>query len=119
MAYNFDDFISDTKNIFDKVAARANDAVDYSKTQIDRAQLRSKIREKYAELGKICYEMHESDSDETISMKPVIAEIKELKKQLVEADKNVNAKKNQVCKFCETTNDFLSVYCSKCGEKLS
>ena len=47
MAYNFDDLVADAKNIFDKASAKAGEVVDYSKTQIDRAQLRSKIREKY------------------------------------------------------------------------
>ncbi len=47
MSYNFDDFITDAKGIYDKVAQKATEAMDYSKTQIDRANLRSKIKDKY------------------------------------------------------------------------
>ena len=65
MSYNFDNLISDAKGILDKAAVKAGEAVDYSKTQIDRAQLRAKINEKYTELGKLCFNMHESDADET------------------------------------------------------
>ena len=118
MSFNFDDLVSGAKDVFDKAAAKAGEAIDYSKTQIDRGQLKSKIKEKYCELGKICYDMHECGDDRTGEMKKVIGEIKELHTKLGEADLAVNAKKTKVCKFCETANDAASVYCTKCGEKL-
>ncbi|MCI5904773.1 MAG: hypothetical protein MRZ61_06500 [Oscillospiraceae bacterium] len=118
MAYNFEDLKTDAKNLLDKAASKANEAVDYSKTQLDRAQLRSKIREKYTELGRLCYNMHETDADETGRMKIVINDIRSLERKLNEADKAVNAKKCKTCKFCLTKNDSDSVYCTKCGEKL-
>ena len=118
MAYNFDNFISDAKGVLDKAATKANEAVDYSKTQIDRAQIRSLIKEKYTELGKLCYNMHESDADETGKMKIIIADIRHLDEKLSEAEKSVNAKKCKACKFCLTKNDADSVFCTKCGEKL-
>ena len=82
MAYNFDDLKTDAKNLLDKAASKANEAVDYSKTQLDRAQLRSKIREKYTELGRLCYNMHETDADETGRMKIVINDIRSLEHKL-------------------------------------
>lgn len=118
MSFNFDDLVSGAKDVFDKAAAKAGEAIDYSKTQIDRGQLRSKIKEKYCELGKICYDMHECGDDRTGEMKKVIGEIKELRDKLDEADSAVNAKKTKICRFCETANDAVSVYCTKCGEKL-
>ena len=118
MAFNFDDLVAGAKDVFDKAAAKAGEAIDYSKTQIDRGQLKSKIKEKYTELGKICYDMHECGDDRTGEMKEVIGEIKELQIKLEEADIAVNAKKTKVCRFCETANDAASEYCTKCGEKL-
>ncbi|MGN0603001.1 MAG: hypothetical protein ACI4I2_03405 [Oscillospiraceae bacterium] len=118
MAFNFDNLKSDAMNLFDKAASKTAEAIDYSKTQIDRAQLRAKINEKYAELGKLCYNMHESDADETGRMKIIIGEIKKMKTKLDEADKAVKSKKNKVCKFCLTENEADAVYCTKCGEKL-
>ena len=118
MAINFDEIKSGAKDIFDKAAAKANEAIDYSRTQIDRGQLRAKIKEEYCKLGKICYDMHEVGDDRTGEMKQMIAEIKKLKEKLEEADAAVNAKKTKECKFCGTANDAASVYCTKCGEKL-
>jgi uncharacterized coiled-coil DUF342 family protein len=118
MAYNFDDLKAEAKGLFDKAANKANEAIDYSKTQIDRVQLRSKIREKYTELGQLCYNMHETDADETGKMKIVINDIRSMENKLAEADKAVNGKKTKTCKYCLTENDPDSVYCSKCGEKL-
>lgn len=118
MNYKFDNFISDAKVVFDKVAEKTNEAVEYSKTQIERIQLKNKIREKYQELGKLCYDMHESGQDETGNMKNIIDEIKELKKELVSANESVNAKQAKVCAFCSEKNDGGNLYCKKCGEKL-
>ncbi len=119
MAFNFDNLKSDAKNLFDKAASKTADAIDYSKTQIDRAQLRTKINEKYTELGKLCYNMHESDADETGRMKIIISEINKLKEKLDEADKAVKLNKKKTCKFCLTENEADAVFCIKCGERLN
>lgn len=118
MSFNFDDLVSGAKDICDKAAAKVGEAIDYSKTQLDRSQLRSRIKDTYCQLGQICYDMHEEGDDKTGEMKKVIAELKELKGKLGEADAAVNAKEPKVCKFCETANDPDSAYCTKCGEKL-
>jgi len=118
MAFNFDDIVSGAKDIFDKAAAKAGEAIDYSKNQIDRGQLKAKIKEKYCELGKICYNMHECGDDKTGEMKKLIAEIKDLEDKLVKADEAVGAKKTRECRFCGTANDPDAGYCTKCGEKL-
>ena len=118
MAFNFDGLVSGAKDVFGKAAAKAGEALDYSKTQIDRGQLRMKIKDLYCKLGNICYNMHENGDDRTGEMKKVIGEIKELKNKLDEADTAVNAKKTKVCRFCGTANDAVNDYCTKCGEKL-
>ena len=118
MAINFDNIKAGAKDILDKAAAKANEAIDYSKTQIDRGQLRAKIKEDYCKLGKICYDMHDAGDDRTGEMKQIISEISDLKAKLEEADAAVNAKKTKECKFCGTANDATSDYCTKCGEKL-
>ena len=114
----FDDFVAGAKDVCDKAAAKVGEAIDYSKTQLDRSQLRVKIKDTYCKLGQICYDMHEQGDDRTGEMKKVIAELKELKGKLDEADVAVNAKKTKVCKFCETENNADSAYCTKCGENL-
>lgn len=118
MAYNFDNLKKDAMNILDKAANKTNEVIDYSKAQIDRASIRGKINEKYTELGKLCYNMHESDADETGRMKIVIGEIKKLNDKLNETEKAVKSNRKKTCKFCLTENDPNAVYCTKCGEKL-
>lgn len=118
MNYKFDDLISDAKVVFDKVAVKTNEAVEYSKTQVERAQLRSKIRDKYQELGKLCYHMHDTGNDETGEMKIIINEIDHLKVDLKSADEAVNSKQACICKFCGEKNEAGNAYCKKCGEKL-
>lgn len=118
MSYKFDNLMNDAKVVFDKVAVKTNEAVEYSKTQVERVQLKNKIREKYQYLGKLCYDMHESGQDETGAMKTIIDEIKKLKSELTAANQTVNAKQASVCAFCGEKNDGGNVYCKKCGEKL-
>lgn len=119
MAYNFDDFVNGAKSFADKAVSKANEAVDYSKTQLDRAQLRGQIKEKFCELGKLCYNMHKTDADETGRMKIVIGEINALEIRLNEADKAVNLKKPRVCPNCGAKNSVDSAFCCKCGGKIS
>ncbi|MDE5860512.1 MAG: hypothetical protein K2H23_09065 [Oscillospiraceae bacterium] len=118
MSFNFDDLVAGAKDVCDKAAAKVGEAIDYSKTQLDRSQLRSRIKDTYCKLGQLYYDMQEQGDDKTDEMKNIIAEIKELRGKLDEADSAVNSKKPKVCKFCETANDASSVYCTKCGEKL-
>ncbi len=114
MSYNFDDLIYDTKKTIDKVANKASEAVDYSKIQLERAQLRSLLKENYAKLGKLAYQMHTSDSNESSKMKLIISDIEKLEDKL---SKTV-VKRAKICKFCLTKNPAENEFCSKCGEML-
>ncbi len=116
MKYGMDDFISDSKEVFDKVTVKANAAVNVSKAYVEKAQLRVKLRDKFNELGKICYDMHKNGTDETGAMKKLIKEIKLLEAQLEYAEEASG--KPKLCVFCGAKNKSDNVYCSKCGEKL-
>ncbi|MCI7767131.1 MAG: hypothetical protein MSJ26_04005 [Oscillospiraceae bacterium] len=117
MNYNMDDFISDSKELFDKLTVKANGAVNVSKAYIEKAQLRVKLREKYYALGKTCYEMHRDGTDTTGNMKMLIKEIKMLEAQLEYAEEASG--KPKICKLCGAKNSSDNSYCAKCGEKLS
>lgn len=116
MKYGLDNFISDSKSAIDKLTVKANDAVNVSKAYVEKAQLKVKLREKYYELGKICYSMHKNDNDETGNMKKIIKEIKLLEIQLEDAEEASG--KPKICAFCNAKNGSDNAYCSKCGEKL-
>ena len=117
MNYNMDNFISDSKELFDKLTVKANGAVNVSKAYIEKAQLRVKLRDKYYALGKTCYEMHRDGTDTTGNMKMLIKEVKMLEAQLEYAEEASG--KPKVCKLCGAKNSAENSYCAKCGEKLS
>lgn len=116
MGYSFDDFIYDAKKAIDKMGEKTGAAVEYSKTQVEKAQLKGKLREKYCDLGKLCYEMHERDIDYTGSMKKLLEQIREIETQIEEADIMLGVPK--ICPLCGTKNAADNTYCTKCGEKL-
>lgn len=117
MSYSFDDFIYDTKKCIDKVGEKTGEAIEYSKTQLEKAQLKGKLRDKFCDLGKLCYEMHETDRDYTGSIKKLLDEIKSIESEIKEADDTLKTPK--VCTLCGAKNSGDSEYCCKCGEKLT
>ncbi len=115
MNYTFDNLISDSKDVLDKLTVKANSAVNVSKAYVEKAQLRVKLREKYYELGKVCYSMHKTDSDETAEMKRIIKEIKVLEVQLECAEEASGTPK--ACPLCGAKNAADNAFCAKCGER--
>lgn len=116
MKYGIDDIISGSKDVFDKVTGTASAAFDVSKAYVEKAQLRVQLRDKFTELGKLCYNMHKTDADETGNMKKLIKEIKKIEADLEIAEEA--SKKPKVCKLCGAKNASDNTFCSKCGEKL-
>lgn len=98
-----------------KAAKTANDVIDYTKLQIDRAAIRDHIREVYLELGRLTYaELGGEDCK---------SEIRECKVKLDELFLALNSAERKksgckVCGFCHASNPSDGVFCSKCGEKL-
>ena len=115
MAYNFDDLVSGASNVFDKISGKVVEAVDYSKTQIDKASLRSKIKEKYSEIGRLYYESVDMGVDKAFAINSLVGDVKELKKQLDSPDQDMDTKR---CKYCQTIASLDSSFCPKCGEPL-
>ncbi|MBQ8176315.1 MAG: zinc ribbon domain-containing protein [Oscillospiraceae bacterium] len=114
MEFNIDNIVSGAKDLFDKASAKAGEAIDYSKVQIDRSQLRVKLKEKYTELGKAYYAEKMSGADRSAAIGTLVDEITELKAKLEETE----TKKNKTCPKCgaECAKDIA--FCGKCGAKL-
>ncbi|MCM1578894.1 MAG: hypothetical protein NC078_08870 [Ruminococcus sp.] len=117
MKNTIDTIIGGGREIADKVAQKAVSAVNVSKSYVDRAQLRVKMNGKFEELGRLCYNMHKTGTDESGSMKLLIKELKVLDAQLEMAEEAGG--KPKICAFCGNKNDSENVYCAKCGERLS
>lgn len=116
MKYDFDDFIGDSKAILDKVSRKTEDAVNVSKAYAQKFKIEGKLREKYYLLGRLCFDMHEDDTDKTGNMKILIKEIKMLKAELEYAEEA--AGKPKMCRFCGAKNPTGNSFCANCGEKL-
>ena len=116
MNFNFDDLFYETGKYLDSVKRKTGEAFDYSKKQIEKAQLKAKFRDKLTELGKMCYDMHKTDIDHTGSMKRLLIELEDLEQQIKDADDVIGTP--IVCSLCGTKNNPSNDYCTKCGEKL-
>lgn len=114
MEFNFDNIVAGAKDLFDKASAKAGEAIDYSKVQIDRSQLRIKLKEKYTELGKAYYAEKMSGSDRSYAMGKLVDEITEIKAKLDESE----PKKGKTCPQCGAVYGNDIAFCGKCGVKL-
>lgn len=114
MEFNFDNIVAGAKDIFDKASAKAGEAIDYSKVQIDRSQLRVKLKEKYTELGKAYYAEKMTGTDRSYLMGKLVDEITEIKAKLDETE----PKKAKVCPQCGAECAKNISFCGKCGAKL-
>lgn len=117
MGYSFDDFVYDTKKALDKVSEKTAEAIGYSKAQVEKAQLKGRLRDAYCDLGKLCYDMHETDIDYTGSMKRLLSKISDIKARIKENDETLGTP--VICPLCNTKNAADNCYCTKCGEKLN
>lgn len=110
------DFNSTFRGISDTVTRTAGNVLDTTKAFAKRSSITLKIRDKYTELGRVCYEMHEKGTDETGKMKKLIGEINLLKSDLRVAEEESGLKK--ICPACGTQNKADNCYCIACGKML-
>lgn len=118
--YDFDNFVSDVKKAADVVASKTGEVIDASKVQIEKSQVKVVIKEKYQELGKLCYQSVENGYEDTTAMQTLVNEIKGLKAKLKSLDGMCasNTVKQRVCPACGFANPAEFEYCSKCGTQL-
>ena len=114
MEFNFDSIIAGAKDLFDKASVKAGEAIDYSKVQIDRSQIRIKLKEKYAELGKAYYAEKMNGANKSDVMDTLVDQITALKDKLDES----TPKKNKFCPYCGAECAKGISFCGKCGAKL-
>lgn len=116
--YDLDNLITDAKKAFDAVSAKTGEVIDLSRSQIEKSQIKVKIKEKYQELGKVCYDAAEFGSEDTTALQLIIADIKALKSELYAIDNALKSSKQVFCGNCGAKNDSGYGYCSRCGKKL-
>ncbi|MBQ5310586.1 MAG: zinc-ribbon domain-containing protein [Oscillospiraceae bacterium] len=105
-----------TKTVADIVSEQTTRVAGISKAYARRIKLELALKDRYAELGKLCYNMYENDTDETGSIKSKIAEIKDIKADLRDAEDTSGKKK--ICPSCHAENNADDSFCARCGSRL-
>ena len=114
-----DDVISTTKSVAATAGKKTDEAVQFSKLKVKKAQLNSDIKNKFETLGSMIYQMAKADEKDNEAFDALVAEIDELYAKLDEVEAKLDELKNEVaCPGCgaKTKND--NSFCPKCGTKL-
>ncbi len=116
----FDDVVVNAKSAVNTVSGKACTFYDISKLKVNASSIRSELNKKLAELGQLTYsakygkEVSQNEIDEKIE------EVKVLKDDLRTINKLLAKAKNlKLCTSCYAAVNKNSVFCSKCGEKLT
>ncbi len=99
---------------------KAGQYVDVSKLNIKLAEFKSDLKSEFENLGKIVYQSEKNEIENRAGINAGVAQIDNITLQIEELKKQIASIKNKVlCNACGSQNEVDSVYCAKCGEKLS
>ncbi len=117
-------FIDTVKSFASKTAKDAakvsSDAVEYTKLKFKLTELNNKINNQYLDIGRAVYELStgvEADNEEIQQKCNLIGELKVQAEELENLICQITNKKQ--CAFCGSKNNSDSIYCKKCGQKIS
>lgn len=115
-----DDVIVNAKSAANVVGKKAAQLVDISKLRISVADLNNEISKQYESLGRAAYDAQKSGGDLSEEISERAKTIDDLNEQLNAVNEQLAAAREKlVCPNCGQENAQGSVYCSKCGQKLS
>lgn len=116
----FEDIFVKAKGAVDAIGEKAGQYVDVSKLNIRLMELKSDLKNEYENLGKMVYKYSKSGEDGKSEINVSIAQIDNINLRIEEMKKQIATLKNKVlCKSCEHLNEQDSVFCAKCGQKIS
>ncbi len=97
-----------------KAVKFSGDAVDFTKLKIKIADIKSKLDDKYIQIGMAVY-----DGCDNSDIEAVCEEIALLRQELDEHKRKLSEYKNQrVCSSCGAVCENDDTFCKKCGEML-
>lgn len=76
--FSFDEFVTGAKKCFDVASEKGTELLEASKLQIRRSELNCKLKDEYARLGKICYEMTKGEGDVSEKMEKCVVKISKI-----------------------------------------
>lgn len=116
----FEDIFLKAKGAVDAIGEKAGQYVDVSKLNIKLMELKGDLKNEYENLGKLVHKCAKSGEDGKSEINVSIAQIDNIGLRIEELKKQIATLKNKVlCKTCEHLNEQDSVFCAKCGQKLS
>ena len=115
-----EDVLINAKTAVDSFGKKAGEVFDRSKLRLAAVDIKAELSKKYRMLGKVCYEANRTGKNYDKSIKQLQDQINELNNQLTRIKETLAAAEKKIkCSACGTINAKGSVFCSKCGAKLS
>lgn len=116
----FDDIVVNAKSAANTVGKKAGQLKDYSKLKYSESGIKSEIAKKKLSLGSYVYDCTKTGDINQEKMQSIVDEITELEENLQITREMIMVAKNKIiCSECKAENDKDSVFCCKCGQKLS
>lgn len=116
----FDDIVVNAKSAANTVGKKAEQLKDYSKLKYSESGIKSEIAKKKLTLGDYVYACTKTGDIDQEKMQSIVDEIAELEENLqITREMIITAKNKIICSECKAENDKDSVFCCKCGQKLS
>lgn len=116
----FDDVVVNAKSAVNTVSEKACTFYDISKLKVSSSSTRSELNKKLIELGQLTYASKYGTDVTQEAIDEKIEEVKILKDDLRTINKLLAKAKNlKLCTSCYAAVNKNSVFCSKCGEKLT
>ncbi|MEE1075845.1 MAG: hypothetical protein UHY68_01090 [Acutalibacteraceae bacterium] len=116
----FDDIVDNAKLAANTVGKKAGQLKEYSKLKYSESGIKSEINKKKLALGDYVYECTKLGNVDQNKMQTMISEITELEENLLITKEMIISSKNKtICNGCRAENDKESIFCCKCGQKLT
>lgn len=116
----FDDFYGTAKDMTDAIGKKTGELVEISKLKLKASQLSNEIQTNYEKLGRSMYTMTKSGYENNELIDSIIQDIDVKISRLKRVEKKISELKNIIkCNCCGTSNGNDSMYCNKCGSRLT
>lgn len=116
----FDDIVINARSAANTVGKKAEQLKDFSKLKYSESGIKSEIAKKKQALGDYVYACTKIGEVNQEKMQAMVDEITELEENLqITQEMLVMAKNKIVCSKCKSENEKESIFCCKCGQKLS
>lgn len=104
----------------DTVVEKGMEAARTAKIKLSIADEKSKLKKAYTQIGELVYDYHATDTDHEDEISEKIELCDSIKDAIADLEAQLVNTTNKVkCQSCGASNDVNSLYCKKCGERLS